>query len=125
MPSTAERPATGNPQELKGRQQQQECLPQTSISDTSNISNASNKQHKDDCIIMTTHNSKQQATAGMLATTGPPTQYGHNQKQDACKHNKHQHGGRPTAIEIIGTLQRQQQKGDPQKQGCKKYRTRE
>jgi hypothetical protein len=29
MSAIAERPATGNPQELKGRQQQQECLSQS------------------------------------------------------------------------------------------------
>jgi hypothetical protein len=44
-PVTAGPPATGNPQEFKGRQQQQECLPQSGFnnsSDTSNNSNASN-----------------------------------------------------------------------------------
>jgi hypothetical protein len=42
--------------------------------------------------------------------------------RDACKNSvsQLQRGGRPTAAEIIGTSQRQQQKGDPEQQGCQK-----
>jgi hypothetical protein len=63
-----------------------------------------------------------QVTAGIKATTGPPTQYERHQKQECLQKQEswQQHGGRPTEEETIGTSQRQQQKGDPQQQGCQK-----
>jgi hypothetical protein len=58
-----------------------------------------------------------QAGAVMKATTGPSTP--RHQKQQCLQKqwSRQQHGERPTAAETIGTSQRQQQKGDPEKQG--------
>ncbi len=118
----AERLATGNHQEPKGRQQQQECLPQSgykaiAVTQATTVTPITGKI-KNDCNIMTAHknrntsNSRNESNsrtantvwtlskAGILAKTVKP----------AIAWRE------PTAAETIGTSQRQQQKGNPQQQ---------
>jgi hypothetical protein len=91
-------------------------------SDTSNNSIASaTSNSKDDSNIMTAHNSRNASNSRSESnnrtanTVWTPSKAGM-----LAKTVKQQHGGRPTAAETIGTSQCQQQKGDPQQQGCQK-----
>ncbi len=75
-----------------------------------------------------TAKSRPLTTAEMQATAGWKQQQDHRynmdaiKSRDACKNSdagNSMEGGQQQR-EIIGTLQRQQQKGDPQQQGCQK-----
>jgi hypothetical protein len=76
---------------------------------------------KDDSNIMTAHNSRNASNSRnesnnrTASTVWTPSKAGM-----LAKTVRQQHGGRPTAAETIGTSQCQQQKGDPQLQGCQK-----
>jgi hypothetical protein len=79
---------TGNPQELQGCQQQQECLPQSGCqqqqSQATTVTSATSNI-KETAISWPLTTAEMQATAGMSATTGAPTvqhmQYERNKKQ--------------------------------------------
>jgi hypothetical protein len=88
----AERPAPGSHQELKGRN----IMTSHASRNTSNSRNASNNR--------TANTEWTLSKAGILAKTVKPA----TAWREA------------TAAETIGTSQRQQQKGDPQQQGCLK-----
>jgi hypothetical protein len=98
-PATARMPATVQMQATEVTQAT------TVMSATSNIKNESN--------FMTAHNSRNESNNRTANTVWTPSKAGM-----LAKTVNQQHGGRPTAAERIGTSQCQQQKGDPQQQGC-------
>ncbi len=116
----AKRPATGKNQELKGRQQQQECLPLSGSKQPQWHKQQQQGQHQATlrmtAISWPLTTAGMQATAGMKATAGTsaytvwtPPKAGMLPKNWSWQ----QHGGRPTAAETMGTSQLQQQKRDP------------